>query len=102
MTDAGQSFLQWVDSSGLALSLVTFALIFFMFKVWPWWIRRIEKKDADEVQRHAEYMKVIGEFSRAMNAVNTTMSQSASMIGALTDRIDEHHHEVMAELRSKR
>jgi hypothetical protein len=44
-------------------------------------------------------MTVIADFSTAMQAVNVTMSSLAQLVSGMTDRIDDHHAEVMQELR---
>ena len=91
-----------VGTYGLAVALIIIGVLFGMFVMWPWYTKRAEKKDALEVERHSQYMKTIDNFTTAMNAVNITMSSTAQLIAGMTDKIDDHHRDVMSELRAKR
>jgi hypothetical protein len=105
-------FLQWFDRGGVAVVLVAFGMVFFTVKVWPYITRRQDRLDAEDKKRkddhdaeekfrHAEYMKVIGNFAAALNAVNTTTNALGQLIGNMTNKMDDHHEQVMAELRRK-
>lgn len=107
-----EQFLQWFDRGGVALVLVGFGMVFFTVKVWPWWTRRQDRldaedrvrkaaHDAEEKVRHTEYMKVIGNFAAALNAVNTTTNALGQLISNMTNKMDDNHAQVMAELRRK-
>lgn len=116
-------FLQWFDRGGVAVVIVAFMLLFFAGKIWPYITKRQERLDAEakarqekldaeenarleeraktEKERHQEYMKVIGDFAQALNAVNMTTNALGQLIGNMTNKIDDHHEQVMAELRRK-
>lgn len=114
-------FLAWFDRGGVAVVIVVFGLAFFAGKVWPHITKRQDRIDAEtkerqdrldaeekeraevrskiEKERHSEYMKVIGDFAQALNAVNMTTNALGQLIGNMTNKIDDHHEQVMAELR---
>lgn len=116
-------FLQWFDRGGVAIVIVAFGLLFFAGKAWPYITKRQERLDAEakarqdrldaeecdhaearaetEKERHKEYMRVIGDFAQALNAVNMTTNALGQLIGNMTNKIDDHHEQVMAELRRK-
>lgn len=105
--------LQATANNGLAIVLVILGAWFAVSKLWPYVTKRQDRLDDEEKQRldaetleskrrHSEYMTVISDFSTAMQAVNVTMSSLAQLVSGMTDRIDDHHTEVMSELRNKR
>ena len=105
-----EQLLQATANNGLAIVLVILGAWFGIAKVWPYVTRRQDRLDAEKKKRadddnteakrrHDEYMKVIADFSTAMQAVNVTMSSLAQLVSGMTDRIDDHHAAVMQELR---
>lgn len=102
MPDTSIDLATVISTYGLAVFLIVIIALFVVFKWWPWYVKRTESRDADENRRHSEYMNVIADFSKAMQAVNVTMSTSSQMIAAMTDRMDDNHKEILYELRSKR
>jgi len=105
-----EQLLQATANNGLAIVLVILGAWFAVSKVWPYVTKRQDRLDEEEKQRldadtleskrrHSEYMTVIADFSTAMLAVNVTMSSLAQLVSGMTDRIDDHHAEVMQELR---
>lgn len=116
-------FLQWFDRGGVAVVIVAFGLLFFAGKIWPYIVKRQDRLDAEskarqdkldaeekervetraetEKERHKEYMKVIGDFASALNAVNMTTNALGQLISNMTNKIDDNHAAVMAELRRK-
>ncbi len=104
MTEIFQLF----TSNGLAFGLVVLGALFAYFKFWPWWVKRMESKDAEEVRRHNQYLvsiersnQLVEKFTNAILAVNMTMQATAQLISDQTNKMDEHHEEVMRELRGE-
>lgn len=89
-----------IGTYGLAVALIIVIVIFGLFWYWPWYKERVKQRDLMESGRHGQYMVTIDKFTTALNAVNVTMSSTAQLIAGMTDRIDDHHRDVMAELRN--
>ncbi len=95
-----------VGTYGLAVFLVIIVAWFAIFKYWPWYTTRLANRDAEEQRRHDQYLAtqdrandLVEKFTVAIQAVNTTMNSVAQLISTQTDRMDDYHREVMAEIR---
>jgi len=106
-----------IGTYGLAVALIIIGVLFGIFKVWPWWTKRVEAADAEEqrryeekqreeIKRHDQYLAsqnrsndLVEKFTIAIQAVNSTMNSVAQLISTQTDRMDDYHKQVMDEIR---
>ena len=97
--------LKWTEGGGLAIVLVVFGISFFSAKIWPWYVKRWERLDKEQTKRHDQYLAsiersndLVDKFTDAIQAVNMTMHATGQLIADQTNKIDEHHAEVMRKL----
>lgn len=93
-------------SNGVAIGLIIVGCMFFYFKLWPWYVTRQAARDTEETRRHDQYLATLErsnnlteKFTDALNALSVVSNGTAQVIATLVDRVDEHHTEVMQELR---